>query len=61
MKARPDHDIIREAYEEALKNLFRVLADSGMMDVGGAEDRFKRGVRNARAMRDLALKIVEDE
>jgi hypothetical protein len=56
-----DQDVIKEAYADALKNLYRVLADAyaaAQQDktaLQQAVQRFKTGLALARAARDAAL------
>ena len=58
-----DSDIINEAYEDTIKQLFSVLFDSSVTAQtpaaqAQAEQRFQDGVRKARQVRDRAIALV---
>ena len=58
-----DSDIIQQAYEDTIKNLFGVLFDSSITAQTPAaqtqaEQQFQAGVRKAREVRDKAIALV---
>jgi len=58
-----DKDIINQAYEDTIKQLFTVLFDVSVVAQtpdaqSQAEQRFQAGVRKAREVRDKAIALL---
>ena len=58
-----DQDLINQAYEDSIKQLFAVLLDESIVAkdpeaVSQAEQRFKAGILKTREVRDRAIALI---
>jgi hypothetical protein len=54
--------VIEAAYEDQIKGMFGVLCDNAIVDgLDVAIERFKKGLKLMRTVRDTALSVVESK
>jgi hypothetical protein len=58
---KSDEEIIYQAYEEALRNVFSVYYRGAVAEPEESEERFLKGLHNVRKARDKALELISKE
>jgi hypothetical protein len=54
-----DSDIIKESYEKVVHRLFDVYFQNVIAEPKDADDRFLRGLQNARTAKDRAIQLAQ--